>query len=60
MKNLLHKLKLYFFSPRWHLSRFQLNLFTVFISSVGLVTGIYLALFEVFPNAFALNDTSKN
>jgi len=60
MKKLLNKLKLYFFSPRWHLSRFQLNLFTVFISSVGLVTGIYLALFEVFPNAFALNDTSKN
>ncbi|PJC42495.1 MAG: hypothetical protein CO040_04030, partial [Candidatus Pacebacteria bacterium CG_4_9_14_0_2_um_filter_36_8] len=60
MKTLLHKLKLYFFSPRWHLSRFQLNAFTVLISSIGLVTGIYLALFEVFPNVFALNDTSKN
>ncbi len=59
MKKLLNRLKIYFFSPRWHLSRFQLNLFTVFVSSIGLVTGIYLALYQVFPSVFALNDTSN-
>lgn len=59
MKKLLYRLKIYFFSPRWHLSRFQLNLFTVFVSSIGLVTGIYLALYQVFPSVFALNDTSN-
>lgn len=60
MNKFLHKLKNYFFSPRWHVSRFQLNIFSVFVSSIGLVTGIYLALSNTFPNVFALNDTSKN
>ena len=59
MKLLLHKLKNYFFAPRWHVSRFQLNSFTVLVSSIGLVMGVYLALSNIFPNVFALNDTTK-
>lgn len=59
MKRFVQKLTTYFFSPRWHLSRFQLNLFTVFVSSIGLITGVYLALYQVFPKVFALNDTTN-
>lgn len=59
MNKFLHKLKNYFFSPRWHVSRFQLNSFTVLVSSIGLVAGVYLALSNTFPNVFALNDTTN-
>ena len=57
MKPITNKLNAYLFSPRFHFSRFQFNLISIFLVSVGLVAGSYLTLSKVFPNVFALNDT---
>ncbi len=58
MKTITSRLKAYLFSPRFHFSRFQFNLISIFLVSVGLVIGSYLTLSKVFPNVFALNDTN--
>lgn len=52
------KLKNYLFEPRFHFSRFQLNLFAILFLSLGLIGGSYLALSKIFPNVFALNDNN--
>ena len=59
MRNILAKLKNYFFSPRFHFSRFEFNLISTLLLGIGLVSGSYLALSKVFPNVFAINDTNK-
>ncbi len=58
MTNIFTKLKHYFFAPRFHFSRFQFNLISLFLVSVGLVAGTYLTLSKVFPDVFALNDSN--
>ncbi|MBU0974242.1 hypothetical protein KKD03_00890, partial [Patescibacteria group bacterium] len=59
MKTTLQKLKHYLFAPRWHFSRVQFNLVSTFLVAVGLLAGSYLTLSKVFPEVFALNDTTK-
>ena len=59
MRQILIKLKNYFFSPRFHFSRFEFNLISTLLLGIGLVSGSYLALSKVFPNVFAINDTNK-
>ena len=56
---MIQKIKNYLFYPRFHFSRFQFNLVTLFFLSVGFVAGSYLTLSKIFPNVFALNDTAK-
>lgn len=58
MTNIFTKLKHYFFAPLFHFSRFQFNLISLFLVSVGLVAGTYLTLSKVFPDVFALNDSN--
>jgi formylglycine-generating enzyme required for sulfatase activity len=53
----INKTKYYLFYPRFHLNRFQLNLFALFFLSAGLIGGTYLALSKILPNVFALNDS---
>ena len=59
MRKILAKLNHYFFSPRFHFSRFEFNLISTVILTVGLVAGSYLTLSKVFPHIFAVNDTAK-
>lgn len=59
MRQILIRLKHYFFSPRFHFSRFEFNLISTLILAVGLVGGSYLTLSKVFPGVFAINDTNK-
>jgi formylglycine-generating enzyme required for sulfatase activity len=59
MKHITGNLKAYLFSPRFHFSRFQFNLISVALLSVGLLAGIYVTLAKVFPDVFALNDTEN-
>ncbi|MCL4374543.1 hypothetical protein M1523_01640 [Patescibacteria group bacterium] len=58
-RGIYNKLKNYLFEPRFHFSRFQFNLIATFFLLTGLFAGSYLALSEIFPHAFALNDTHK-
>lgn len=58
-RSILIKIKHYLFEPRFHFSRFQLNLVAIFFISAGFITGTYLALSKAFPNVFALNDTHQ-
>jgi len=55
---LIKRIGNYLFAPRWHFSRFQFNLISAVLLTIGLVGGTYLTLSRVFPKALALNDTS--
>lgn len=57
--NIIQKLKHYLFEPRFHFSRFQFNLIALLFLSIGLFGGSYLALSELFPKVFALNDSKQ-
>lgn len=59
MKQILGHLKRYLFEPRFHFNRFQFNLVAIFFITTGLILGSYLALSNVIPKIFALNDTNK-
>ena len=50
----------YFFEPRFHFSRLQFNLVSVFFVSVGIIIGLYFTAFHLIPSIFAVNDTNKN
>lgn len=52
-------LKKHLFEPRFHFSRFQLNLFTLIVISVGFTTGTILTAMRVIPIIKAFNDTQK-
>ncbi len=49
----------YFFEPRFHFSRLQFNLVSVFFVGLGIVIGLYFTAFHLIPTIFAVNDTSK-
>lgn len=56
---ILQKIKHYLWEPRFYFSRFQFNLVALFFITVGFVGGTYLALSEIYPRVFALNDSNK-
>lgn len=56
---ILQKIKQYLFTPRFHFNRFQFNLIAIFFLTIGLVGGTYLALSQIYPQLFALNDAHK-
>ena len=49
----------YLFKPRYLFNRVQFNMVALFFVTVGVISGSYLVLLNVFPNIFALNDTKK-
>jgi len=56
---MIQNIRDYLFKPRFHFSRFQLNLVATFFLLAGIIGGSYLTLSNIFPNVFALNDTNK-
>ncbi len=64
MKKLLYKLKAsltrYFLEPRFHFSRLQFNLISVFLVGIGVTIGLYFTALHLIPGIFAANDTNKN
>lgn len=56
---ILQRIKHYLWEPRFHFSRFQFNLVALFFITVGFVGGTYLALSEIYPRVFALNNSNK-
>lgn len=56
---IIQRIKHYLWEPRFHFSRFQFNLVALVFIGVGFVSGTYLALSELYPKVFALNDSAK-
>src|SRR3972149_6600300 len=57
--NMIQKIKNYLLEPRFHFNRIQFNLVALLFISFGLITGVYIALSDVIPRIFALNDSAK-
>lgn len=57
--NMIQKIKNYLLEPRFHFNRIQFNLVALLFISFGLITGVYIALSDVLPRVFALNDSAK-
>ncbi len=51
-------LRKYFFEPRYHFSRLQFNLVSVFFVSVGIIIGLYFTAFHLIPSIFATTTSS--
>jgi len=56
---MIQRIKHFLFCPRFHFNRIQFNLIALLFVSLGLITGVYIALSDVIPRIFALNDTAN-
>ncbi len=60
INNGANRIKKYFFEPRFHFSRLQFNLVSLFFVAIGVAIGLYFTAFHLIPSIFAVNDTNKN